>query len=285
MKHKIVAIMLLVLTLLPSNLSAGPLERMVERLIPQARQQILFVQEISPSKRNYFEISESSGKIRIRGNSPVNMACGLNWYLKHYGQPVITWKGKQIQLTGKLPMPQNLIRKETPLPHSFYLDQRAFGYTTAFWDWTDWEAEIDRMALNGITMPLALVGTECVWINTLKHLETGEISDSLGRGRHTTRAVSLYDVHGGKIADTPGFSSLDYEVDNAEDLSEAFPEIRQASHGCKFRSCTHTHEPSCAVKEEVENGQIWQVRYDNYLQFLSEIENRRETYKKTVKRK
>lgn len=117
------------------------------------------------------------------------------------------------------------------------------------------------------------------------HLETGEISDSLGRGRHTTRAVSLYDAHGGKIADTPGFSSLDYEVDNAEDLSEAFPEIRQASHGCKFRSCTHTHEPSCAVKDEVEAGQIWQVRYDNYLQFLSEIENRRETYKKTVKRK
>ena len=137
------------------------------------------------------------------------------------------------------------------------------------------------------------------------HLETGEISDSLGRGRHTTRAVSLYDVHGGKIADTPGFSSLDYEVDNAEDLSEAFPEIRQASHevstaedlnqafpeiatvsrDCKFRTCTHTHEPSCAVKDEVEDGQIWQVRYDNYLQFLSEIENRRETYKKTVKRK
>ena len=93
-------------------------------------------------------------------------------------------------------------------------------------------------------------------------LETGEISDSLGRGRHTTRAVSLYDVHGGKIADTPGFSSLDYEVNNAEDLSESFPEIRQSSHGCKFRSCTHTHEPSCAVKDEVENGQIWHVRYD-----------------------
>lgn len=116
-------------------------------------------------------------------------------------------------------------------------------------------------------------------------LETGEISNSLGRGRHTTRAVSLYDVHDGKIADTPGFSSLDYEVDNAEDLSESFPEIRQASHGCKFRSCTHTHETSCAVKDEVENGRIWQVRYDNYLQFLSEIENRRETYKKTIKRK
>lgn len=116
-------------------------------------------------------------------------------------------------------------------------------------------------------------------------LETGEISDSLGRGRHTTRAVSFYDVHGGKIADTPGFSSLDYEVKTADELSEAFPEIRKASHFCKFRSCTHTHEPSCGVKEALEQGIIWQSRYDNYLQFLSEIENRRETYTKVIKRK
>ena len=116
-------------------------------------------------------------------------------------------------------------------------------------------------------------------------LETGEISDSLGRGRHTTRAVSFYNVHGGKIADTPGFSSLDYEVKTVEDLSESFPEIRKASHFCKFRSCSHTHEPSCGVKEALENGEIWQSRYDNYLQFLSEIENRRETYAKVIKRK
>lgn len=116
-------------------------------------------------------------------------------------------------------------------------------------------------------------------------LETGEISDSLGRGRHTTRAVSFYNVNGGKIADTPGFSSLDYEITNAEDLNKAFPELRRLSRLCKFRSCTHTHEPSCAVKDAVESGELWQSRYDNYLQFLSEIENRRETYKKAVKRK
>ena len=116
-------------------------------------------------------------------------------------------------------------------------------------------------------------------------LETGEISDSLGRGRHTTRAVSFYNVHGGKIADTPGFSSLAYEVKTVEDLSASFPEIRKASHFCKFRSCSHTHEPSCGVKEALENGEIWQSRYDNYLQFLSEIENRRETYAKVIKRK
>ena len=116
-------------------------------------------------------------------------------------------------------------------------------------------------------------------------LETGEISDSLGRGRHTTRAVSFYNVNGGKIADTPGFSSLDYEITNAEDLNKAFPELRRLSRLCKFRSCTHTHEPSCAVKDADESGELWQSRYDNYLQFLSEIENRRETYKKVVKRK
>lgn len=116
-------------------------------------------------------------------------------------------------------------------------------------------------------------------------LETGEISDSLGRGRHTTRAVSFYNVNGGKIADTPGFSSLDYEITNVEDLNKSFPELRRLSRSCKFRSCTHTHEPSCAVKDALEAGELWKSRYDNYLQFLSEIENRRETYKKVIKRK
>ncbi|MGT2934154.1 ribosome small subunit-dependent GTPase A [Streptococcus catagoni] len=116
-------------------------------------------------------------------------------------------------------------------------------------------------------------------------LETAAISESLGRGRHTTRAVSFYNLHGGKIADTPGFSNLDYDITNAEDLSEAFPEIRYYSHQCKFRSCTHRHEPQCAVMVAVEAGHIWKSRYDNFLQFLSEIENRRETFKKVIKRK
>ncbi len=111
-------------------------------------------------------------------------------------------------------------------------------------------------------------------------LETGEISDSLGRGRHTTRAVSFYHLNGGKIADTPGFSSLDYEVTTSEDLNQAFPEIADVSHSCKFRTCTHTHEPACAVKPAVEREEIAPFRYKDYLQFLSEIENRRETYKK-----
>ncbi|TKY20998.1 GTPase RsgA, partial [Streptococcus pyogenes] len=87
-------------------------------------------------------------------------------------------------------------------------------------------------------------------------LELGEISDSLGRGRNTTRAVSFYNTHAEKIADTPCFSSLDYDIANAEELNEAFPELRRLSHECKLRSCTHTHEPKCAVKSALETGEL-----------------------------
>ncbi|CAM3042996.1 ribosome small subunit-dependent GTPase A [Lactococcus hircilactis] len=115
-------------------------------------------------------------------------------------------------------------------------------------------------------------------------LETGEISEKLGRGRHTTRHVELYPVAHGLIADTPGFSSLDYEIDTPQALNQAFLELAQISHGCKFRECTHTHEPECAVKKAVETHQILQSRYDNYLQLLSEINKTREIYAKKRKK-
>lgn len=115
-------------------------------------------------------------------------------------------------------------------------------------------------------------------------LETGEISEKLGRGRHTTRHVELYPVAHGLIADTPGFSSLDYEIDTPQALNQAFLELAQISHDCKFRECTHTHEPACAVKKAVETHQILQSRYDNYLQLLSEINKTREIYAKKRKK-
>ncbi|WEV45895.1 ribosome small subunit-dependent GTPase A [Streptococcaceae bacterium ESL0687] len=116
-------------------------------------------------------------------------------------------------------------------------------------------------------------------------IATQEISDKLGRGRHTTRHVELFKVAGGWIADTPGFSSLDYEVKDAPGLNEAFIDIRHYSHGCKFRECTHTHEPSCAVKEAVAKGEILQSRYDDYLQLLSEVQNQRQVYAKNRSKK
>lgn len=115
-------------------------------------------------------------------------------------------------------------------------------------------------------------------------LETGETSEKLGRGRHTTRHVELFSLMGGLIADTPGFSSLDYEVDNQPDLNSSFPEIARFSQDCKFRECSHTHEPECAVKAALENQQILQSRYDNYVQLLTEINKTRETYAKRRKK-
>ncbi|MGC6769273.1 ribosome small subunit-dependent GTPase A [Enterococcus sp. LJL51] len=114
-------------------------------------------------------------------------------------------------------------------------------------------------------------------------LTTGEISEALGRGKHTTRHVELIPLYDGLVADTPGFSSIEFLEMDAVELPKQFPEFVKASTGCKFRECMHRKEPGCEVKKEVAEGTIAQVRYDNYLQFLSEIEDRRPVYKKKSK--
>ncbi|MDU6523698.1 ribosome small subunit-dependent GTPase A [Enterococcus devriesei] len=112
------------------------------------------------------------------------------------------------------------------------------------------------------------------------NLATGEISDALGRGRHTTRHVELLDLFDGLVADTPGFSSIEFLELTVEELPKEFPEFRVAASKCRFRECRHVKEPGCEVKRQVEAGEIAQSRYDNYLQFLQEIEKRRPIYKK-----
>jgi len=118
------------------------------------------------------------------------------------------------------------------------------------------------------------------------NLETGEISDSLGRGRHTTRHVELLPLYDGLVADTPGFSSIDFLTIETTELPKQFPEFVSASNHCRFRECMHAKEPGCEVKRQVETGKIAQTRYENYLQFLQEVENRKPIYsKKEGKRK
>ena len=110
--------------------------------------------------------------------------------------------------------------------------------------------------------------------------ETGEISNALGRGRHTTRHVSLHEIEGVWIADTPGFSTVDFMDIEKEDLPHLFPEFVQVEHECKFRECSHQHEPNCAVIAGVESGDIWQERYDHYLNFYEELDQRKPVYKR-----
>ncbi|MEJ9279926.1 ribosome small subunit-dependent GTPase A [Ureibacillus thermosphaericus] len=118
-------------------------------------------------------------------------------------------------------------------------------------------------------------------LNTLipnLNLKTGEISQSLGRGKHTTRHVELIEVAGGLVADTPGFSSFEFEHLEKEDLTTCFPEFERKKDECKFRGCLHLKEPKCAIKAGVETGDILEFRYEHYLQFLQEIIDRKPRY-------
>ena len=110
-------------------------------------------------------------------------------------------------------------------------------------------------------------------INTLTqkyHMETGEVSEKIGRGKHTTRHSELIDVTGGYIVDTPGFSTLEVDFIEKEDLRYSFPEFEEYNNLCKFRGCLHYKEPNCAVKKAVEEGKINKYRYDFYIRTLEE---------------
>lgn len=109
-------------------------------------------------------------------------------------------------------------------------------------------------------------------------LKTNDISSHLGRGKHTTRHVELISIGNGLIADTPGFSSLEFTDIEAEELTYCFPEIARESEKCKFRACLHISEPKCAVKAAVETQTITQYRYQHYVDFLQEIKERKPRY-------
>ena len=109
-------------------------------------------------------------------------------------------------------------------------------------------------------------------------LETNEISKALGRGKHTTRHSELLDLFGGLVADTPGFSKLDFYDIKPEDIPDCFIDFFELSHECKYRGCTHINEPKCKVKEEVEKGNILKSRYKNYQLITEEIKSQKIKY-------
>ena len=115
-------------------------------------------------------------------------------------------------------------------------------------------------------------------INPEFQLETQEISKALGRGRHTTRHSELHEVAEGLVADTPGFSSLDFSHMSVKDVGEAVPDFAPYLGGCRFNDCVHENEPDCAVKMAMEAGKISETRYRNYLDILKLVRNRKESW-------
>ncbi len=111
------------------------------------------------------------------------------------------------------------------------------------------------------------------------HLSTGAISDKLGRGRHTTRQAQLFNVCGGYVIDTPGFSSFEFdktEYIKKDDLPYCFREFRTHLGTCKFTSCAHVNDKGCAICEAVKSGEISQSRHNNYIQMYNQAKDIKE---------
>jgi len=105
-------------------------------------------------------------------------------------------------------------------------------------------------------------------------IKTNELSSYTGKGQHTTTFAQMYELlKGGNIIDTPGIKTLSFNHLEVMDIAHNFREIFDFSSQCKYGDCTHRNEPSCAVKQAVEENEVSELRYQNYLQLLEEVEN------------
>jgi alpha-N-acetylglucosaminidase len=143
-------------------------EQLIKRVIPKESSK--FRVEIIPSRdsMDIFEIESKGDKIILRGNTGVSVASALNLYLKYFCHAQLSWNGDNINLPAELPTVKTKIRIKSPFKQRVYLNYCTFSYSMPWWNWTRWQREIDWMAMRGINMPLAVVGQESVWQNTLR---------------------------------------------------------------------------------------------------------------------
>lgn len=156
---------------------ANPVDGLLERIDRGASRKIKT--ELVKQDHDFFEITAKGGKPCIKGNTWVNIASGLNWYLKYYAGVQLAWNQMKATLPATLPLPKQPERRETDLTLRYDFNYCTFSYSMPFWDWTRWQTEIDWMALHGVNLPLAVVGEECVWRNLL--LRLGYTSDEVGK--------------------------------------------------------------------------------------------------------
>lgn len=140
---------------------------------------------------------------------------------------------------------------------------QSIGYTTLYNNQID---NIKKLFFNKTTVFTGQTGagksTLLNKIDSNLELKTGEISKALGRGKHTTRHVELMEMFGGKVLDTPGFSSLDFSNLTKNDIKNGFIEF--FDYPCLYQDCMHLKESECHVKKAVMEGKILESRYENY---------------------
>ncbi len=135
---------------------------LAERIIPEYADNFRF--EVVQDSTDCFEIESVGRKIVIRGNNSNSIAVGLNWYLKNYCLTTVSWYADDpVEMPAVLPEVAEPVKIQARAGERFFLNYCTFGYTMPWWNWNDWERMIDWMALNGVTMPLAITGQEAVW--------------------------------------------------------------------------------------------------------------------------
>lgn len=140
---------------------------LIERITPGYSQQ--FQLEIIPAKdgQDVYEIDGDGKKVILRGNNAVSLASAYHWYLKYTCNAHLSWFGDQLNLPKTLPQPKEKTEKTIAGKHRVYMNYCTASYSASWWNWERWQREIDFMAMNGINMPLFVVGIEGVWYNTL----------------------------------------------------------------------------------------------------------------------
>lgn len=156
---------------------ANPVDGLINRISPGTAKK--FKTELCPGKHDFFELSQDGSRVCIKGNTWVNIATGLNWYLKYYAGIHLSWNNMHASLPAFLPKVPHPERHETDMALRYDFNYCTFSYSMAFWDWKRWQKEIDWMALHGVNLPLAVTGEECVWRNML--LRLGYSREEVGR--------------------------------------------------------------------------------------------------------
>src|SRR5689334_2826305 len=122
-----------------------------------------------------FQIGRSGDQVGIAASSTVAMLSGVNWWLKYVARGHISPNGDQLQFPSTLPTPATPIRMSTELAERYAYNFTFFGYTSPYWQWPEWERELDFLALNGTNRALALIGQEIVWYDTFRDFGLTEL--------------------------------------------------------------------------------------------------------------
>lgn len=171
-------IILINLILISINLKAGDLDPIlgtVSRIVPWMNGKVILEKIPSENGNDLFEISTQKGKLVLKANSVPAAGMGLNHYLENYCNRFYSLTGSNLSPIENLPEILQPVRKVSPFKYRYFLNYCTHNYSYAFWDWDEWEKELDWMVLNGINLSLAITGTEEIWYNTL--LKLGYTSD------------------------------------------------------------------------------------------------------------